>query len=201
MNAAKFVELDSPNTEAGYLAYLLINENPFPSERSYESVEDSKRGMVQVLWVINNRLHEIPAGYTQFQVANTKAKSVIGIITAEGQCEGFYKGKDGNPAFADRVQKRIEYLLKIANSGNKPGKFSELLSYARDLSRNYMNYLRINDIDVFKEVYVINKIKVTGRGYSWMTNRDYYNPGGDYVSIPNTFNGAIGGNRFFTRLT
>jgi hypothetical protein len=29
-------------------------------------------------------------------------------------------------------------------------------------------------------------------------NRDYYNPGGRFVRIPDAYDGALGGNRFFT---
>ncbi|HBM16159.1 MAG TPA: hypothetical protein DD381_07460 [Lentisphaeria bacterium] len=196
--AGKFAELDSPDTEQGYLAYLLINENPFPGEKGYQSIEDSKKGMRQILWVINNRLNEIPEGYTQFQIANVKTKSVTNIITAKGQCEGFHMDDKGKPSFENRVQERINYLLKIANSGKGPGKFAELLNYAKTISRNYIDYLKIYKPDIFMDLFVINRIDVTGRGYSWMTNRDYYNPGGDYISIPDKYDGSISGNRFFT---
>lgn len=198
LQSAKFVELDSPDTEAGYLAYLLINENPFPSEKGYESVEDSKTGMVQVLWVLNDRLRIIPKGYTQFQIANTKTNSIVGVITARGQCEGFSLDENGKPAFADRVQTRINYLVKIANSGGKPGKFAELLNFAKNLSKTYVNFMKIFNPNIFQDIFVINRIKVTGRAYSWMTDKDYYSPGGTFVAIPDSLGGSQGGNRFFT---
>lgn len=196
--AGKFVELDSPNTEAGYLAYLLINENPFPSEKGYQSIEDSKTGMVQILWVLNDRLRIIPKGYTQFQIANTKTNSIVGVITAKNQCEGFYLDSEGKPAFAERVQKRINYLLKIANSGGKPGKFAELLNFAKNLSKTYVNFMKIFNPNIFQNIFVINGIKVTGRAYSWMTDKDYYHPGGTFVAIPDSLGGSQGGNRFYT---
>jgi hypothetical protein len=31
-----------------------------------------------------------------------------------------------------------------------------------------------------------------------MTDRDYYNPGGSYLRIPENDDGVLGGNRFFT---
>lgn len=198
LQAAKFVELDSPDTEAGYLAYLLINENPFPGEKGYQSINDSKTGMVQVLWVLNDRLRIIPKGYTQFQVANTKTDSIVGIITAKNQCEGFYLDANGKQAFANRVQARINYLLKIANSGSKPGKFAELLNFAKDLSKTYVSFTKIFDPNIFQNIFLINKTKVTGRSYSWMTDKDYYHPGGTFVAIPDSLGGSQGGNRFFT---
>jgi hypothetical protein len=39
---------------------------------------------------------------------------------------------------------------------------------------------------------------VTGRAYSWMTDRGCYNPGGNFVRIPDAEQGSLGGNRFFT---
>ena len=44
----------------------------------------------------------------------------------------------------------------------------------------------------------VNQIAVTGRAYSWMTGQDYYNPGGNFVRIPDAQQGLLGGNRFFT---
>jgi len=41
-------------------------------------------------------------------------------------------------------------------------------------------------------------VPVTGRAYSWMTDVDSYHPGGNFVSIPSTDDGSLGGNRFFT---
>lgn len=198
LQSAKFVELDSPDTEAGYLAYLLINENPFPSEKGYESVEDSKTGMVQILWVLNDRLRIIPRGYTQSQIANTTTNSITGIITAKGQCEGFSLDEKGKPAFDDRVQERINYLVKIANNGVKPGRFAELLNFAKNLSRTYMNFMKIFSPNIFQNIFIINKVKVTGRAYSWMTDKDYYHPGGTFVAIPDSLGGSHGGNRFYT---
>jgi hypothetical protein len=44
----------------------------------------------------------------------------------------------------------------------------------------------------------VGAIEVTGRAYSWMTDVDCYNPGGNFVSIPSSDEGSLGGNRFFT---
>lgn len=198
LHAAKFVELDSPGTEEGYLAYLLINENPFPGEEGYVSMNNSKTGMVQILWVLNDRLRFIPKGYTQLQVANIKTDSIVGIITAEGQCEGFHLDADGKPAFDYRVKERIDHLVKIANSGKKPGKFAKLLNFAKDLSKTYVEYVKIFNPNIFQNIFIINRINVTGRAYSWMTDKDYYSPGGTFVAIPDSLGGSQGGNRFYT---
>ena len=68
------VELDSPDTPAGYVALLLINEVPFPGERSYISEENSKAAMLSVLWVLHCRLSLIPPGYSQKEVAAVEAR-------------------------------------------------------------------------------------------------------------------------------
>jgi hypothetical protein len=59
-SAEEFATIAAPGTASGYLARLLINENPFPGERGYVSVEDSKAGMRQVLWALHSRMHDIP---------------------------------------------------------------------------------------------------------------------------------------------
>ena len=193
-----FAELYPASTPEGYLAYLLINEVPFPGEHRYVSVSDSKTGMIQILWVLHCRLQLVPDGYKQEQVANTSTDNIIDIITAEGQCEGFFTNEKGLPAYEARVCKRINYLLKVANSGGKPGKFAELLNYAKALSASYIEQYQIGEPDIFADIHVINMVKVTGRAYSWMTNKDYYHPGGDFIAIPDSKNGAIAGNRFYT---
>ncbi len=193
----KFTELDGIELVSGYLSRLLINENPFPGERGYKSVEDSKLGMVQILWVLNSRIHKIPTGYRQEHVANIKSVDVIDIITAQGQCDGFDRNEEGRAVVAERVEKRLKYLMSIANKGDKPGKFAELINYAQGLSRAYVKG-GIEQSDRFAGLEVIKKITVTGHAYSWMTDKDYYRPGGDFIFIPDSLDGSIGGNRFYT---
>ena len=52
--------------------------------------------------------------------------------------------------------------------------------------------------DRFAGLTVVNQVGVTGRAYSWMTGQDYYSPGGNFVKIPDSQQGLLGGNRFFT---
>lgn len=193
----KFAEVDGVEYVSGYLARLLINENPFPGEKGYKSLDDSKIGMVQILWVLHSRIKHIPPGYRQEHVANIKSEDVTDIITAQGQCDGFYRDEEGRAVVAPRVEKRLKYLISLANKGEKPGKFAELLNYAHGLARAYVEG-GIEQADRFAGLEVIKKIMVTGRAYSWMTDKDYYRPGGDFVFIPDSLNGSIGGNRFYT---
>ncbi|MFA6291959.1 MAG: hypothetical protein WC637_09275 [Victivallales bacterium] len=192
-----FAEVDSIEYVSGYLARLLINENPFPGERGYKSIDDSKTGMVQILWVLDSRIHHIPPGYRQEHIANISSDNIIDVITAQGQCDGFSRDEKGNAVVAPRVEERLRYLLMVANKGGKPGKFAELINFGQGLARAYAEG-GIGKADRFAGLEVIQKIMVTGRAYSWMTDKDYYRPGGNFVIIPDSLDGSIGGNRFYT---
>lgn len=200
LRAETFASLDAPISKSGYLARLLINESPFPGEKGYVSADNTKSAMLQILWVLHSRIHYIPDGYRQEQVAAVKSDDIFDIITAggeRGQCDGFFRDANGQLASVKRVEERIQYLLNIANSGGKPGKFADLLVYAQGLAKAYLEG-GIEQADRFADLQKIEAISVTGRAYSWMTDRDYYSPGGAFVKIPNQFNGSLGGNRFFT---
>ena len=136
-----FVRLDPANTTSGYLARLLINEVPFPGERAYVSEAETQGGMVEILWVLHSRLRQIPAGYRQEHVAGVRSADIIDIISGTGerrQCEGFYRNASGQFVVAPRVEERLNYLLKIANSGGKPGRFADLLNFGQGLARAYV---------------------------------------------------------------
>jgi hypothetical protein len=198
--AAVFAEIAPANTTNGYVARLLINEVPFPGERAYESESDTRAAMLQVLWVLYSRIYHVPARYTQWQVAGVKSSDVIDVITGTGgrpQCEGFYRDAQGRFVTAPRVEERLNYLLQIANSGSQPGRFASLLKYAQGLADAYVRG-GIEEADRYAGLKRVGSIPVTGRAYSWMTDLDCYNPGGNFVSIQSADDGALGGNRFFT---
>jgi hypothetical protein len=198
--AAPFAELDRPDTPAGYLARLLINETPFPGERGFVSESESQEAMLAILWVLHSRIHLIPKGYTQEQVAGVRSRNIIDVITGTGgrrQCEGFYRDAAGRFVTAPRVEERIENLLRIANSGGKPGRFAGLLNYAQGLARAYFT-AGIEGADRYASLYRVGSVTVTGRAYSWMTDVDSYHPGGNFITIPSADDGSLGGNRFFT---
>ena len=195
--AEPFAKLEPSTAAAGYLARLLINESPFPGERGYVSEEDSKATMLSILWVLHSRIHHVPEGYSQEEIAAIRTQNIIDVITAKGQCEGFSKGPDGKPATDARVEARIQNLLRIANSGGKPGRFASLLLYAQGLASAYLKD-GIQGADRYAGLAMVNRIPVTGRAYSWMTGMDYYHPGGNFVKIPDAQQGVLGGNRFYT---
>jgi hypothetical protein len=193
------VSLDPPGSASGYLARLLINEAPFPGERGWVSEADTEAAMLSILWVLESRLKYIPPGYTQEQIAATRAKDLVDVITAggeKGQCDGFYRDAQGRPASVPRVQERVDYLMGIANKGT-PGRFARLLNHAQGLANAYVTG-GVLAADRYAGIARIGSVAVTGRAYSWMTNADCYHPGGTYVRIPDTYEGMLGGNRFFT---
>lgn len=195
-----FAQLDPADTTSGYLARLLINETPFPGERGYVSEFDTRAAMLAILWVLYSRIALIPEGYTQHQVAGVRSKNIIDVITGTGgrrQCEGFYRNAAGQFVTAPRVETRVDYLLKIANSGKAPGRFAGLLNYAQGLARAYVKE-GMPGADRYAGLQRVGSIAVTGHAYSWMTDVGAYGPGGNFVAIPIANDGELGGNRFFT---
>jgi hypothetical protein len=191
--AAPFAQFDRPDSTAGYLARLLVNETPFPGERAYESEADTKGAMLQVLWVLHCRLHFIPKGYTQQQVAGVRSGDIIDVITGTGgrrQCEGFYRNAAGQFVTEPRVEERLNNLLQIANGGGKPGRFAAVLNYAQGLAQAYVKE-GIEGADRFAGLKRVGSIDVTGRAYSWMTDVDSYHPGGNFVDIPSAEEGSL----------
>ena len=155
--------------------------------------------MLAILWVCHGRIHHIPSGYRQSHIAAIQTTDIIDIITAggeKGQCDGFYKDSNGNACAVPRVHERIDYLLNIAGKG-KPGKFARLINFAQGLGDNYVSGGMFG-ADRFARLTLVHRKPVTGRAYSWMTDKDCYNPGGNFVKIPNEHSGSLGGNRFFT---
>jgi len=139
----------------------------------------------------------VPRYYLQVHVAGVASDDVVSLITAPNQCEGFHRDRAGRAVCALRVEQRLNYLLRIANSGEKPGRFAELLNFGQELARAYVRG-GLTEADRFARLQVIDSIPVTGRAYSWMTDMDVYHPGGSFVSIPDEDGGAPGGDRFFT---
>lgn len=198
--AAAFAQIEPAETTNGYLARLLINEVPFPGERGYESEDDTKSAMLQILWVLHSRIHLIPAGYRQQQIAGVRSADIIDIITGTGgrrQCEGFLRNDKGDFVTEPRVEERLNALLRIADSGGKPGRFALLLNYAQGLATAYFKG-GIEEADRYAGIKRVGPVEVTGHAYSWMTDINNYHPGGNFVTIPPVEQGSLGGNRFFT---
>lgn len=191
--------LASETTSEGYIARLLINEVPFPGERGWVSEKDTQLAMLAVLSVLDARLHHIPRGYTQKRIASVNTGDIREVITAggpRGQCDGFYRNGAGAYVYESRVQERLDNLHRIAGQG-KPGTFARLLSYANRLAYVYVHTQR-KDPDPYLGLVKISGLPVTGRASGWMTDMNRYSPGGNFVRIPDTSKGSLGGNRFFT---
>jgi len=199
LQAAPEETLLPSHTPAGYIARLLINEIPFPGERGYVSEEDSKATLRALLLVLDARLNSIPPGYTREEVADTLSTNILDVITAggtRGQMDGFYRDASGRPAMAPRVTARIARLQRIANQG-EPDRFARLLAYAQSLAVAYLSGEKPKP-DLFASISHIPPKPVTGRAFAWMTDQEYYHPGGNFIRIPNRLRGRLGGNRFYT---
>jgi hypothetical protein len=191
--------LDPPSSPAGYLARLLINETAFPGEPTFRSEADSRAAMQAMLWVLHSRLQHVPEGYSQRQVADVESLCILDVITAKGvrgQVEGFYRDSKGKLRMARRVNERVNYLLGIANRG-QPGPVAGLLNHAQHLARSYFKAGPVGQ-DIFAGLKRIDGKPVTGRAYAWMTDSNRFDPGGDFVRIPESLLGSLGGNRFYT---
>lgn len=195
--AGQNAHLAPPESPEGYLARLLINEVPFPGEHFWVSAEDSCSAQQAIIWVLRNRLRHIPPGYTQRQVAAVSTGNVIDLLTAggvHGQVEGFYRDAAGRPAMTSHVTERLDHLLAVANRG-APGKFARIINHAQTLAREFV---ATYPGDRFAGLRDLDGIAVTGSAYGWMTDRDIYRPGGNFVRIGDRWRGGMGGNRFFT---
>ena len=193
------VMLPATSSVDGYVCRLLINEVPFPGERGYTSEADTMLAMEALLRVLDARLRHIPPGYTQQQIAAVRTADVIDVITAggvKGQFDGFYRDASGAPAMVPRITERIDNLVEIAGRG-QPGKFARLLDHAAALARGYASGA-LSCRDPHKDVRAVDGVAATGRAYSWMTDEPQYNPGGNFLRIPDDRAGSLGGNRFFT---
>jgi len=196
---ANRIALPPADTVAGYVALLLVNETPFPGERGWVSEEDTRAAMLSILWVLENRLRHVPPGYRQEQLAAQRCNDIIDVITAggeRGQCDGFHRDAAGRFVAVPRVHERVAYLVDCANRG-EPGRFARLINYASQLASDYTED-GIGKADRFADLTGIGEVAVTGRAYSWMTARNIHHPGGNFVKIPDTKGGVLGGNRFFT---
>ena len=194
---AEPIELAPPDTPAGYVARLLINETPFPGEHFWVSEEDTCAAQAAIVWVLRHRLWHIPSGYTQRQVAAITSSDVLDLITAggeHGQVEGFYRDEQGRPVMTPRVTERIDYLVAVASRG-APGKFARLLRHAQKLADQFVAE---SPDDRFAHLREVDGAPVTGNAYGWMTDREIFRPGGNFVRITDRWRGGLGGNRFFT---
>lgn len=193
------LSLPAATSTAGYVCRLLINEVPFPGERGYRSEADTKLTMEALLYVLDGRLRRVPKPYKQSQVAATTARDIIDVITAggmHGQFDGFYRDAKGRPVMVSRVSERIDNLVRIAGQG-QPGKFGRLLKYAAALATAYVDD-KLTCADPHAPVKAVYGVPATGSAYGWMTDERRFNPGGNFLRIPDDQQGALGGNRFFT---
>ncbi len=196
---ARTLQVPQASTNEGFIALLLINEVPFPGEWGYRSEADTQAGMEQMLLVLDRRLRRVPPPYRQRHVAAVTTDDIIEIITAggvRGQFDGFFRDANGRPTTVPRVEKRIRNLVRIGNQG-EPGRFFRLLSHATDLS---VNYVRSGELphDRHAALTTAQGLPAIGGSFGWMTDKERFHPGGNFLRIEDHQQGSLGGNRFFT---
>jgi hypothetical protein len=180
---AQSVTLPDINAEDGLLARLFIAECRNPGHKQYDA-EAAKKGMRAMKAVIDNRLKNNPS-----QFGAPRAKSYVDIVGAPGQFHGFSKGSDGKIVIAGDVQKRIDAVMKTANTG-KPGKYAAFVQFTIDVAKAGVD-------DPFKDVKKVGTTETVGGSYGWRTAGSAA-PGGRFVAIPTTDGGVIAGNQFYT---
>jgi hypothetical protein len=177
------VTLPDVNTDAGLLARLFIAECRNPGYKDYDKAVAAK-AMRAMHATVDNRLHNKPE---KFGAPN--AKSYADIVGAAGQFAGFSQDDKGKIVIAANVQKRIDEVMKIANTG-KPGKYAEFVQLAIDSAKAKVD-------DPFKGITKVGGVPTIGGSYGWRT-ATAAGPGGDFVAIGDDQGGALAGNRFYT---
>jgi len=176
------VTLPDKDTDEGLLARLLIAESLTPNRAQYDA-DSVKKGMRAMKAAVDNRLKNKPA---QFGAPN--AKNYVDIVGAAGQFAGFSKNA-GKIVISSEVQARIDDVLKKANSG-KPGKYAAFVENSIAVAKNPVD-------DPFKDVKKIGTVEVLGGSFGWRPV-DKGSPGGNFLAIPASQGGIVGGNQFYS---
>lgn len=178
------IQLPSITTVEGVIARLLIAENSAPDYPQYNEAQ-ARLSMNAMKAVIDNRLQNSPS---QFNAPG--AVDYIDIITAPGQFYGFSRNAAGSVIISSYVQRRIDEVLRVANTG-APGKYVQFVKDAITIANGAIT-------DPFANLTSINGIQVTGGGYGWRAVALASNPGGRFILIPASLGGIIQGNKFYT---
>lgn len=181
------LELPPLTSDAGVLARMLIAESRNPNSPGYDAAEVN-RGLQAMKATVENRLRTNPA---QFNARD--ARTWTDIVTAPGQWHGFSRGTRGDVVIAPDVARRVEDVVRIANTG-APGRFhafvSSVLATVRDPAR-----------DPFAGLTSVgtppNAVRVLGGAFGWRTAGSSA-PGGRFVAVPATSGGVVAGNQFYT---
>lgn len=177
------VTLPDLGTDEGLLARLFIAESVNPGFKDYDA-DQAKRGMRAMKAAVDNRLKNQPE-----QFGAPKATTYADVVGAAGQFHGFSKTAAGKIEVAADVQKRIDAVLKQANTG-KPGRYAAFAQAAIDIAKGPVD-------DPFKDVKKVGEIETTGGSFGWR-KAGSTGPGGRFVAVPAAQGGVIAGNQFYT---
>lgn len=176
------LSLPDVSTDAGVLARLLIAESRNPAAANYDA-GDVNVGLFAMKSTVVNRLANDPS-----QFLAPGALNWTDIIVAPGQFAGFSRN-NGQLTIAPSVEARIQTVLQRANSG-PPGPYAQFV-------QNVLNVVASDVADPFADLSQIGNTLVVGGSYGWRTAGSS-EPGGRLVKIPESMNGTIAGNQFYT---
>jgi len=183
----KPLALPDLQTDEGAIAHLLLSESLTPFSKDYDA-DQVVRGMKAIRAILDNRLNHVPQKYAAKDVDADGAKTARDVI-GKGKFQGFSQ-TGGKIAVSDGVRKRIDDILKQANTG-KPGKFYKHVQAALEVAKSPAD-------DPFKDLKMVGTVAVTGRVYGMYQAAAGGDLGGDFVYIGKDAGGLLGGNKFYT---
>jgi hypothetical protein len=166
------IKLDDINTVEGVLQHVFISETRNPEFGGTYSLPEAERSFQAMKATIYNRLKK-PSDF-----GAPGAKTIIDIITAPKQFQGYSKDSSGKVVIGAAQLTVITNVLKFANSEIHPRKLQhkEFVEYSINISKtNIVN-------DEFQKINKVQGVVVLGGVYAW---NDGSAIGGRFQQIPN----------------
>lgn len=169
------VALPQQATVEGALARLFLAESINPSDKSY-SAEESKKSMIWMRKVIENRLASKKPSIFGINATQGKAPTIFDVIRARNQFHGF----EAYPDINERIKVNLNNFIAIANEYNHPHR------------EKYSAFIQ-NAIDAASQDALKGFLDPSPKGlYGWRT-KDSSPPGGDFKAYAN-----LAGQTFYT---
>lgn len=160
------IGLHAANTERGILQHVFIAETFNPEQQNVYSLSEAERSFNAMKSTIFNRLK------TPRDFGAPGATSIIDIVTAPRQFEGFTKNAAGNVVVGTQQQTVIYNVLSFANYTNHPRRANHLqfvekaitISKGTGISDEFVNIKDIGGTAVTGGVFGWNKGAPIGEG-------------------------------------
>ena len=124
------IELSDISSDAGIIERVLLAEVMSPAYGAYNESK-AKRVMKAIVNCIYNRKN-----YSNPELfgIHSQNPSVLDVVTAPGQFDGFSLGADGTLELSSSVEAHIQAILDSANQG-VPGKYYRFVEAAKSIAR------------------------------------------------------------------